>query len=238
MVYALTTGYRTLSHYKGVITGHVQPKKAWMANPVRAFYTEEEASLYADKYLVPGKCPVIVSDSKICAEIEYFCYRIYEAEIDDDGKIICDDYFDEYNTLFEDYPIVRWAFYDAANSYKEGNPKKLSDNLAFELRKLKNVDVDGRTCMCFKCHNDYYGDFSVVKCADATIFGLQSNAKENVFIPYFLYRLEWDRNTPEDKFVEDIKTGMWWNSSCATTNKDKLFIKLVERSVNEFSVPL
>lgn len=238
MVYALTTGYRTLSHYKGVICGSVPPSKEWKANPIRAFHTEEEASLFADKYIIPGKHPIIVSNSKMCAEVEYLCYRIYEAEIDEDGKIVCGDYFDEYNTLLEDYPLVRWSLYEAANSYKEGRPKKLSDCLEFKLCKLGNVDVDGRTCLCFKCHNDYYGDFSVVKCADVTIFGLKRDVKGSVFIPGFLHGLEWDKNTPKDKLIEDIKTGMWWNSSRATTNEDVLFIGLVERSVNEFSTPL
>ena len=109
----------------------------------------------------------------------------------------------------EDYPAIRWAFYDAANSHKEGNPKKLMDGLEFKLRRLGSVDVDGRTCTCFKCHNDYYGDFSVVKCADVTIFGLQSDTKGNVFITSFRHGLEWDKDTSEDKLVEDIKTGLW-----------------------------
>ena len=238
MVYALTTGYRTLSHYKGVVCGGGPSEEEWKANPIRAFYTEEEASLYADKYIVPNKRCVIISDSKIGAEVAYFCYRIYEAEIDDDGKIVCDDYFDEYNTLLDDYPIVRWSLYEAANSYKEGRPKKLKDGLEFKLYKLGSVVVDGRTCLCFKCHNDYYDDFSVVKCADATIFGPKSNAKGNVFVPSLLHRLKWDKNTTEDKLIEDIKTGMWWNFSSATTNEDILFIGLVERSVDEFSTPL
>lgn len=240
MVYALTTGYKILSHYRGVITESGPFDAEWEAEdgPIRAFYTEEEASSYADKHIVPGKYPVIAFDSDSAATVKYFCYRICEAEIDEDGDIVCGEGFDEYSTLLDDYPIVQWSLYRAAASYKEGRPKKLRDSLEFKLYKLGSVDVDGHTCLCFKCHNDYYGDFSVVKCTDATVFGIKSDAKGNVFIPSLLHRLKWDKNTTEDKLVEDIKTGMWWNSSCATTNEDTLFIKLVERSVDEFSTPL
>lgn len=116
--------------------------------------------------------------------------------------------------------------------------KNLRDYLEFKLCVLGDVNVDGRICTCFECHNDYYGDFSVVKCRDGIPFGLGDNVEGNIFIPSLLHWLKWNKNTTKDKLVKDIKAGLWWNSGCATTNENKLFIKLVERSVDEFSTPL